>query len=167
MHAEPPNASPAPFPEAAAPPDLMGALSDIGLEQMLEPDLTPAQRDAMYRRVWQSIQAGDYAGAVDEAFALADSDPWERDYLLALACCLHHLAEYEQAAQMYGLAFLLDATDALCAYRIGECLGALEHWAEAREAFESAIRLSWLAPEQPQVREQAQQRLDELSSVGA
>lgn len=167
MHAEPPNATPSASPRAVPPQDLMGALTDIGLEQMLEPDLTPAQRDAMYRRVWQAIQAGDHAGAVEEAFVLAGSDPWERDYLLALACCLHHLAEYEQAAQMYGLAFLLDATDALCAYRIGECLGALEHWADAREAFESAIRLSWLAPEQPQVRDEAQQRLDELSSLGA
>lgn len=167
MHAESSNASSSPAPGAAPPRDLMGALSDIGLAQMLEPELSPAQRDAMYRRVWQAIQAGDHAGAVDEAFVLAGSDPWERDHLLALACCLHHLADYEQAAQMYGLAFLLDATDALCAYRIGECLGALEHWPEAREAFESAIRLSWLTPEQPQVREQAQQRLDELSSVGA
>lgn len=167
MHAESPH--PPSTAAAGAPPGeaLLAALSDVALEQMPESDLSPAQRDAMYRRVWRAIQAGDHAGAVEEAFALAGSDPWERNYLLALACCLHHLEDYEQAAQVYGLAFLLDATDALCAYRIGECLGALSHFEDAREAFESAIRLSWLEPRQDAVREQAQQRLDELARLGA
>lgn len=152
--------------DAQSPQALLDSLSTAGLELVLEPTLPAAQMEAMYRRVWQAIQAGDPAAAVDEAFILASNDPWERDYLLALAHCLHHQGDYEQAGHFYGLAFLLDATDALCAYRIGECLGALEEFPEAREAFDAAVRLSWLDPGYAEVRDYAQQRLDELTSLG-
>ncbi len=150
----------------AAPEAFLDALLDLRLDQVPEPAIAVEQRNAMYEHVWQEIQAGRYDCAVEEAFHLAGSEPWERDYLLALACCLHHLGQFEPAAQIYGMALLLHASDSLCVYRIGECLGALEHWVEAREAFETAIDLAQLDPESRDVAIQAQERLDELTQLG-
>ena len=141
------------------------ALQAIGSPQL--DLLDEEQQAACWARVHQRIEADDHAGALDEAFQLVHSNPWERAYLLALACCLHHLEQYESAGRFYGLALLLDATDAHCAYRIGECLSALEHPAEAREAYESAVKLSWLDPVYAEVRGEAELRLGEMSASGA
>ena len=144
-----------------------GAMSHLDLAPDAQDRLTPAEREAMYERVVAAIEAGDHESALDDALALVAAEPWERQYLLALATCLHHVALYEQAVQIYGLAYLLDATDALCAYRMGECLGALHELDDARDAFESSIRLCALdALRYSQVRQQAEHRLQELSGLG-
>lgn len=143
------------------------AMSNLALAPDAPARLTLPERDAMFARVVAAMQAGDQEGALDEALALVQEEPWERRYLLALAACLHHVALYEPAVQIYGLAYLLDATDALCAYRMGECLGALNDLDDARDAFESAIRLSALDTHRyGEVRIEAERRLDELSGLG-
>jgi len=143
----------------------LGALPAMGSQgfDLLDDE----QLAACYERVRHHMDEGAYDEAVEDAFQLVHSNPWERAYLLALACCLHHLAQYESAGRFYGLALLLDATDAHCAYRIGECLSALEHPAEAREAYESAVKLSWLDPVYAEVRGEAELRLGEMSASGA
>lgn len=120
-----------------------------------------------YSSIQDHIERQEWAQALDDGFLLVGANPWERAYQLALGHCLHHLGEYEAAGRMYGLALLLDATDAACAYRVGECLAAMSHLADAREAFETAIKLSVLDPEYGEVRVEAEQRLAELAQLGA
>ncbi|TFY98099.1 hypothetical protein [Ramlibacter rhizophilus] len=129
--------------------------------------LAPEAQEATYRRVRAQLEAGSFAEAVDDAFRLVHSNPWERAYHLALAYCLQHLEQHESAGRFYALAFMLDATDALCAYRMGECLGAMEQLPEAREAFEASVKLSWLDRGHAEVRREAELRLAELDALAA
>lgn len=140
----------------------LGALQAVGPEGLDLLDET--QLAGCYERVRQQLDDKAYAEALDDAFRLVHSEPWERAYHLTLASCLQHLDQFESAARFYGLALLLDATDAHCAYRIGECLDALDHHDDAREAFESAIKLSWLDAAYAEVRRQAELRLAEMAA---
>lgn len=130
--------------------------------QMLGMD--PAQMEAAYALAVADIEAGRFEAAGDRLAFLLEADPSERRYQVALALCLQELGAWEDAGRLYAHALLSNATDALCAYRIGECLGAMQATDEAREAYDAAIRLSWLHPDFEAVRLQAQQQLDVLSS---
>lgn len=129
--------------------------------------ITDAQLESVYSLACREIAQGRFEGALDHAAFVAQHNPWERRYLFVFALCLQHLGDLEAAARFYGEALLLDATDAVCAYRIGECLGAVGELDDAREAFEMAVKLSWLDAQGVEVREQAQRRLDELVALGA
>lgn len=144
-------------------------------EAVLRHAVTPAQLhgiteeelEAVYSLAYREIAEGRFEEALDRTAFLAQHNPWERRYLFAFALCLQHVGEFQDAARFYGEALLLDATDAVCAYRIGECLGAQGELADAREAFETAVKLSWLDAEGAEVLEQAERRLDELVGLGA
>lgn len=151
--------------EARVMNDFAQVLSSLDFE-VASPALSGPELSRMYKRVHGAIEAGDHSGAVEEAFVLVSNDPWNRDHQIALATCLHHLGQFEDAGRCYLIAWVLDATDALSAYRIGECLGALEHFSDARDAFAAAIKLSWLDDRYADVREHAQRRLEELESLG-
>lgn len=140
--------------------DALQAVGAQDLDLLEEAQLAPC-----YERVRQRLDDGAYAEALDDAFRLVHSEPWERAYHLALGCCLQHLAQFESAARFYGLALLLDATDAHCAYRIGECLDALGHHDDARDAFDAAVKLSWLDTAYAEVRRQAELRLVEMATA--
>lgn len=129
--------------------------------------ISAEQLEAVYALAYADIQAGRFEEAIDRCGMLAQHDPGDRRFLVAFALCLQHLEQFESAARFYGEALLLDATDALCAFRIGECLGALGELTDAREALEMAVKLSWLDTRHAEVREYAQQRLDELVGLGA
>ena len=62
---------------------------------------------------------------------------------------------------------MLDATDALSAFRMGECLAAQDDREAARDAFGAAITLSALGEDQQQVRGFAESALDQLAASGA
>jgi len=104
-----------------------------------------------------------HAAAVDLAWLLVYSDPWDRDATLDLALCLQHLGELESACRFYGIALVIDATDAYCLYRIGECLESLGDLEQARDAYRAAIELSRQDPAYAEVAQQAQRQLDTLT----
>lgn len=156
---------PTPSLESEFPNPFRGMSPQLGQVQALVPDLDESQLMSMYEQVVEGMQMGDPGRVLELAFSLVDASPWERAYRLILAECLQQLGEYESAGRFYGLALMLDATDALCAYRMGECLGALGHLDDAREAFDTAVKLSWLDPHYADVREAAQAQLDAI--VGA
>ncbi len=147
--------------------DLQALLKDLGTDIRTAPVLPPDERARLHERVQASLAARRFEEAVDGAQVLVDNEPHNRHYLLALAHGLHHLGQYAGASRFYLIALVLDATDAQCIYRIGECLGALGCLDEARDAFESAIQLSWIDPAYSDVREHARHRLDELTALGA
>lgn len=154
-------------PEGLTEADLQGLLKDLGTDVRTTPALPPAELARLRERVQASLEAQCFEAAVEDAQVLVDNDPLNRHDLLALAQALHHLGQYAGASRFYLIALVLDATDAQCIYRIGECLGALGYLSEARDAFESAIQLSWIDPGYAVVRDHARQRLDELTQLGA
>jgi secretion system chaperone SscA len=120
--------------------------------------------ESLYALACEDIQAERFEAAGERLAFLVQADPAQRHYQIGLALCLQELGQAEAAGRLYANALLSDSTDALCAYRIGECLDAMQAPDEAREAYDAAIRLSWLHPDLQAVREQAQKRLDELSA---
>lgn len=129
--------------------------------------ISAEELEAVYARGYDAIAAGQWNEALDDMAFVVRHNPWEQRYHFAFALCLHHLRQYEAAGNHYSQALLLDATDAVCAFRLGECLGALGHLSDAREAFETVVKLSYLKAEYADVRAQAQQRLDVLAAAGA
>lgn len=144
-------------------------------EAVLFHGLTPAQLagirleqlEAIYGLALEDLAAARFDGAIDRLVFLVQQDPWERRYQIGLAHALQGVGQWESAGHFYAQALLTDATDALCAYRAGECLAAMGDLESAREAFETARALSWIAPEKAQIRELAQRRLDQLTRQGA
>lgn len=128
--------------------------------------VTQDELEAVYRLACADLREGRPEAAVDRLAQLAQLAPLERRYLIAYATALQILQQYASAAKFYGCALILQATDALCALRIGECLAAQSEWAEAREAFEAAVKLSWLDARHERVREAALARIDQLARLG-
>ncbi|MFD0668065.1 BTAD domain-containing putative transcriptional regulator [Ramlibacter sp. MAHUQ-53] len=128
---------------------------------------TPEQLAQVHAQACADLEAGRYHEAVDRGAWLVEQDPWDRRHHLVLAAALQHLGQWEAAGRFYVQALLMQATDAHCAYRAGECLGAMASFEEAREAFETAIQLSWLDPAYEEVRAAAQRRLDQIAQLGA
>ncbi|MBL0422962.1 hypothetical protein JI739_21680 [Ramlibacter sp. AW1] len=145
------------------------------LDAFLYHGVTPAQVAGITGEQLEAIEllaGGDHAaGRYDEAMErwafLVQHDPWERRYQVGLAHTLQQLGQWEAAGRFFAQALVSDATDALCAYRAGECLGAMGDLDAARDAFETAIKLSWLSPAHAEVRDAAQARLDQVTAEGA
>lgn len=141
------------------------ALQQLGV-RLSKPLLQANDRARLHEQVQRAIAQEDYEAALEDAWLLAYDAPWDRDGAIAFATCVQHLGDPEVAARHYAIALLLDERDAYCAYRIGECLGALDLLDEARDAFEAAVEMSWGTPAFQEVREHALQRIDELTGLG-
>lgn len=129
--------------------------------------ITREELEAVYSRAYDFLREGDYNQALDDLAFLVKHDPWDGRYQYSFALCLHHLRQYEAAGNHYAQAMLMNATDAVCALRMGECLGALGHLREAREALETAVKLSYLDTRYADARKLAELRLDALAAAGA
>lgn len=129
--------------------------------------ISPEELEAVYAQVCEDLEAERFDAAFDNAALLARLDPGEPRYQYAFAFCLHQLGDHEAAGRHYAQALLMDATNAFYTFRAGECLVAMGHLADAREAFEATVTLSYLNVEYAEVRELAQQQLDQLANAGA
>lgn len=152
--------------DVSTPEGLVDAMVHHGVTLAHVRGITPDELEAVYSVSLEELEAGQLDEAFEHASLLVTHDPWDRRYHLALALCLQQQGLHDAAARFYAQALALDATDALAAYRIGECLLAMQEFADAREAFESAVKLSWLDARHLAVREAAQQRLDDLNGAG-
>lgn len=148
------------------PQGLLDAVINHGVSPAMLHGITPEHLEAVYTLCHDDLMAGRFEEGLRRASFLVRNEPWDRRFHLALAFALQNLEQYESAGQFYGQAFEMDATDAVCALRIGECLGALDALDEAREAFEAAVKLSWRDTDLSEVREMAQGYLDLLVREG-
>ncbi len=157
-------------------PDLMDVSTPQGqLDAVLHHGLTPAQLAGITPEELEAVYALGYAdlqaGRLDEAMArmafLVQQDTWERRHHIAFAYCQQQAGQWESAGRFYAQALLMDATDARCALGAGECLEAMGALDEAREAYDAAVKLSWLEAAYAPAREDAQAGLDRLSVAGA
>src|SRR5262245_47083427 len=105
--------------------------------------ITEEELEAVYAQACDLIGAEEFSQALDHTVFLVTHQPWDRRFLFSYALCLQSLGDVESAARFYSHAYVLDATDAACAYRIGECLEFLGQIPEAREAYKAAIDLSF------------------------
>lgn len=128
--------------------------------------MTKEELDAVHVLACADLREGRPEAALERLAQLVQFAPDDRRYLVAYAMALQQVRRYESAAKFYGYALLMQATDALCALRIGECLAAQAQWAQAREAFEAALKLSWLDLKYEPVRASAERRLDQLVRLG-
>jgi tetratricopeptide (TPR) repeat protein len=138
------------------------AAGSLGLDAAADPVLEPQVKSALVAQMQALMEAGDYAAALEPGWLLAYDDPWNRDHALDFALCLQHLGELESACRFYSTALLLDATDAYCLFRIGECQQGLQQREDARAAFLGALELAREDPAYAQVGQEAAQRLDAM-----
>lgn len=148
-------------------PELSRAFFQYGVTPAVLHGVTDEELEATYQVAYELVMEGQYEEALEYAELLVRMDPGEQRYLFAFALCLQHVGEYASAARYYAEALVLKATDAVCAFRMGECLMAMEDLDNARTAFELCVTLSWLDVDCAEVRELAQQHLDELFGEGA
>ena len=148
-------------------PELSRAFFQYGVTPALLHGVTDEELEATYQLAYELVMEGRYEKALEYAELLVRMDPAEQRYLFAFALCLHHVGEYASAARYYAEALVLKATDAVCAFRMGECLMAMQDLDNARTAFELCVTLSWLEADWAEVRGLAQQHLDELFGEGA
>lgn len=124
----------------------------------------PTQVEADYDRAWQLMAAGDMDAATDAFGELAQRAPDQHRIQFGLGLCLQHHGLVDDALRHYGLAFVLDPSQAACAFRMGECLLARGDLEDGREAMLTAIELSSIEGHDPEIRHYAQEALDEWAS---
>jgi Flp pilus assembly protein TadD len=94
---------------------------------------------------------------------LAQAAPLEPRFQFGLGLCLQHSGEINAAHRCYAIAFMLDPSDAACAYRIGECLIALGDLPAARDGLHTALALCAVPGTDPALRSLVEAQLDQLA----
>ncbi len=122
----------------------------------------PVDLEALYELAWDALNESKMDEALDRFVDLAIAAPTDRRFQWGAALCLHHFGLIEDAARHYGICYILDPSDAACAYRIGECLEVRRLFDDAREAWSTALLLCEVPGANPEIRSLAQAGLDRL-----
>ncbi|MEK0416418.1 MAG: hypothetical protein RI949_424 [Pseudomonadota bacterium] len=147
-----------------------------GLEEIrdkLDPDgafgrrLEPSALEAAYYQAWHALHDERMDEALNAFVDLAIAAPGDRRFQWGVALCLQHFGRIDDAARHYGLAYVMDPSDAACAFRLGECLAAKGHLDDARDAWNAAIQLCEVPGANLEIRKMAQAALDRLSGAAA
>ncbi|CAN5745112.1 N/A [soil metagenome] len=125
--------------------------------------LPQQQLEAVYAQACYFVDREDFESALDSLLYLVMQDPQDFRFQFGYALCLHQLGSVTEAARHYGLAYMLDASDAGCAYRLGECHESLGDAEAAAEAFRTAISLCSLPDAAPGLRVLAESGLDRIN----
>lgn len=152
--------------DIATPRGFVDALAGHGVTLADLHGMQKDELDAVHALACADLREGRAESAVERLALLVQFAPDDRRYLVAYGLALQQVRQYESAAKFYGYALLMEATDALCTLRIGECLASQAQWAEARDAFEAAVKLSWMDPKYEPVRMAALARLDQIVRLG-
>lgn len=94
-----------------------------------------------YQEACDAIGREEFEDALETLLFLVTNDAYDFRFQFGYALCLHQLGHVAEAARHYGLAWMLDCSDAAAAFRLGECHAALGDREAAAEAFETAIQL--------------------------
>jgi tetratricopeptide (TPR) repeat protein len=85
-------------------------------------NLTAEDYAFLYATAQSLVAAKDFRRALAVALAIVTHQGREAKYSYLAGTCLHQLALLEQAATMYNLALQQDPSNAMAAYRLGQCL---------------------------------------------
>lgn len=125
-----------------------------------EPD--PAALVKAYQQACERLAQADMDQATVQFEGLVQAAPLEQRFQFGLGLCLQNAGRIADALRHYGVAYVLDASDAACAFRMGECLAAAGLLDDAREAFEAAMALSKLPSNAIEVGQMAETALAQL-----
>lgn len=146
-------------------PDAQDALYQLRLALGLTPtapEPDPAALTQAYQKACEHLTRGEMEQARVQFEGLVQAAPLEQRFQFGLGLCLQEAGRITEALRHYGVAYVLDASDAACAFRMGECLAAAGQAEEAREAFEATMALSQLPSNAVQVGQWAQAALAQL-----
>lgn len=121
--------------------------------------------EAQYAYAFELQQQGNHEEALEAVSLLLNLDAWQPKFHYLCGLCLQHLSQPAAAAKTYAQALLLDATDALTAYRMAECLAATGDQEAAKEALAAAINLSYAGDDQSHIKEVAETLLQHLEAI--
>lgn len=127
--------------------------------------ISPEELEVVHAAAYDALEAGNVRQAFEQAAFLVCQDPWDRRFHLIAAVCLQQLGQFDAAYRSYAQALLFEATDAVCLFRLAECLEAMGEQEDARQAYLDVVKLSWGGQDYADVREAAQARLDEWGGL--
>ncbi|ENA3448551.1 CesD/SycD/LcrH family type III secretion system chaperone [Yersinia enterocolitica] len=134
-------------------------LQDKGIvnAQMLmeRQSVNPQEMHARYARGYRAWLEDDYVAAMEDFSWLTLYFPLEPQFHLALAGAMQMQQEFTLALSAYACALLLEAQDPEPVYQMAVCLLALDKGADAREALQTAIEMSYLSQEYAPTAEKA------------
>lgn len=97
--------------------------------------------ETLYAQAFEHVEKEEFDAALELLMTLVVSNPYDFRFQFGYALCLHQLGRAPDAAKHYGIAYMLDPSDAGTAFRLGECLASMGDREAATEAFETAIAL--------------------------
>ncbi|CNI63244.1 MULTISPECIES: hypothetical protein [Yersinia] len=112
-----------------------------------------------YTQGYQAWLADDYAAAMVDFSWLTLYCPLEPQFHLALAATMQMQQEFTLALSAYACALLLEARDPEPVYQMAICFLALDRGADAREALQTAIEMSYFSPAYAPTAQKANQLL--------
>ncbi|EKN4037324.1 SycD/LcrH family type III secretion system chaperone [Yersinia enterocolitica] len=122
----------------------------------------PQEVQTRYTRGYQAWMMDDYVAAMEDFSWLTLYFPLESKFHLALAGALQMQQEFTLALSAYACALLLEAKDPEPVYQMAVCLLALDKGADAREALQTTIEMSYFSPEYAPTAEKANQLLNSI-----
>ncbi|ELI8014109.1 CesD/SycD/LcrH family type III secretion system chaperone [Yersinia enterocolitica] len=135
----------------------------VNAQMMMErQNVNPQEAQARYARGYQAWLMDDYVAAMEDFSWLTLYFPLEPQFHLALAGALQMQQEFTLALSAYACALLLEAKDPEPVYQMAVCLLALDKGADAREALQTAIEMSYLSQEYAPTAEKANQLLNSI-----
>ncbi|MGE4776548.1 CesD/SycD/LcrH family type III secretion system chaperone [Yersinia enterocolitica] len=135
----------------------------VNVQMMMEcQSVNPQEAQTRYARGYQAWLKDDYVAAMEEFSWLTLHCPLEPLFHLALAGVMQMRQEFTLALSAYACALLLEAQDPEPVYQMAVCLQAMGNGADAREALQTAIEMSYFNPEYAPTAEKANQLLHSI-----
>jgi predicted Zn-dependent protease len=103
--------------------------------------ISPDELDALYGVGNDLCNEGSFHHALPIALQLVLHEPREPRYSFMAGSCLQRQNQPEQAVLLFAQTLMLRPGDAAAAYRLGECLLAMDRKEEAREVLLETIEL--------------------------
>jgi type III secretion system low calcium response chaperone LcrH/SycD len=115
----------------------------------------PDELEALYAFAHSLYNQARWPEALSAFNFLSIQDHLDRRHHMGRGACLQMLRRHEEALRAYSLAFLLEMTDPVVSFHIGECLIALGRREDAQVALDAAADAAADAPACTDVGERA------------
>ena len=126
--------------------------------------MTAAQVEQLYPEARALLASGQVDAALEPFTRLVVCAPHDARFQLGLGLCLQRLGRIEDAARHYGMAYIMNPSDAACAFRLAECLESSGDVTEAKDAYLAALQLCDVPGASQELRPYAQAGLDRLNA---
>jgi predicted Zn-dependent protease len=118
--------------------------------------------ETLYETACASCDAGDFSEALPVALQLVLQAPDRTAFTFLGGTCLQRLGMHGPAATLFGMSAMGPRASPVAAYRLGECLVALELPDEAQQAFSACLALGRSADAAHDLMRRCEQVLDQL-----